>query len=82
MDWYRTNQIDVIQKYMNPPNCPQLRPFEQYGAIVKGKEKKKRYFCYRQQKNDNSLEKICSEGGSKSCAKSNGIHKNKKHEIS
>lgn len=40
MDWYRRNQVDVIQKYMNPPNCPQLRPIEQYWAIVKGKLKK------------------------------------------
>lgn len=27
--------IDFIQKSMNPPNCPQLRPIERYWAFVK-----------------------------------------------
>jgi transposase len=40
MNWYETNQVDVIPKDMNPPNCPQLRPIEQFWAIVKRKLKK------------------------------------------
>jgi hypothetical protein len=39
-DCYETNQVDVIPKAMNPPNCPQLRPIEQFWAIVKRKLKK------------------------------------------
>lgn len=37
MKWYEANQVDVISKIMNPPNCPELRPIEKYWAIVKNK---------------------------------------------
>ena len=33
--WYEENQVDVIPKVMNPPNCPQFRPIERYWAMVK-----------------------------------------------
>ena len=29
--WYEENQVDVIPKVMNPPNCPQFRPIERSG---------------------------------------------------
>lgn len=35
MAWYEDNQVAVITKDLNPPNCPQLRPIEKYWAIVK-----------------------------------------------
>jgi hypothetical protein len=38
--WYEDNNVDLIPKNMPPPNCPQLRPIEQYWAIVKRKLKK------------------------------------------
>lgn len=34
---YEANNVDVLPKRMNPPNCPELRPIERYWAIVKGK---------------------------------------------
>lgn len=37
MDWYQKNNIDVIPKTMNPPNCPEFRPIEKFWSIVKGK---------------------------------------------
>lgn len=40
MDWYEANQVDVIPKYMNPPNCPKIRPIEKFWSIVKGTLKK------------------------------------------
>lgn len=40
MDWFEANQVDVMPKSMNPPNCPKLRPIEEFWAIVKRKLKK------------------------------------------
>lgn len=37
MAWYEAENVSVIPKYMNPPNCPQLHPIELYWAIVKRK---------------------------------------------
>lgn len=39
--WYQQNQVDVIPKNMNPPNCPEFRPIEQYWAIMKRYLRKK-----------------------------------------
>ena len=33
--WYEVNQVDVVPKVLNPPNCPQFRPIERYWAMVK-----------------------------------------------
>jgi hypothetical protein len=33
--WYRDNNIDFIEKNINPPNCPKLRPIELYWVIIK-----------------------------------------------
>lgn len=35
MTWYRDNNINIVPKDMNPPNCPELRPIERFWAIVK-----------------------------------------------
>lgn len=35
MEWYRDNEVDILPKDINPPNCPQFRPIERYWAIVK-----------------------------------------------
>lgn len=35
MAWYEAKKVDVIPKDMNPPNCPKLRPIEEYWATVK-----------------------------------------------
>ena len=35
MEWYKQNQVAIVAKDINPPNCPQLRPIEKYWAIVK-----------------------------------------------
>lgn len=35
MAWFEANRVAVVQKNMNPPNCPELRPIEKYWAIVK-----------------------------------------------
>ena len=40
MEWYTRNNIDIIEKTINPPNCPDFRPFEKFWAIIKGKLKK------------------------------------------
>lgn len=35
LKWFKDNDIDFVEKEINPPNCPQLRPIERYWAIVK-----------------------------------------------
>lgn len=37
MEWYKKNNVNVVLKNMNPPNCPELRPIEMFWSIVKGK---------------------------------------------
>lgn len=37
LEWFRTHEVAIVDKQMNPPNCPQLRPIEIYWAIVKRK---------------------------------------------
>lgn len=39
INWYKDNKVDVIPKFMNPPNCPEFRPIERYWAIMKRKLK-------------------------------------------
>lgn len=40
LQWYSENGIKYVEKNINPPNCPQLRPIERYWAIVKRAFKK------------------------------------------
>lgn len=40
LEWYKKNKVDFVPKEMNPPNCPELRPIEQYWTIVKRSMKK------------------------------------------
>lgn len=40
LQWLSENNISFVEKDINPPNCPQLRPIERYWAIVKGIFKK------------------------------------------
>lgn len=35
LEWYKANKVDVVEKDMNPPNCPEVRPIERYWAIMK-----------------------------------------------
>jgi hypothetical protein len=35
LEWFNTNQVAVIPKDINPPNCPKLRPIEEYWSIIK-----------------------------------------------
>lgn len=35
MQWYKRMKVDVVDKGMNPPNCPELRPIEKFWANVK-----------------------------------------------
>lgn len=41
LDWYRENEVEFVEKVMNPPNCPQIRPIEKFWALMKGKLRKK-----------------------------------------
>lgn len=40
-EWYKDNDVAVVPKQCNPPNCPELRPIEEYWSIMKGILKKK-----------------------------------------
>lgn len=40
MKWYEENGVDVVTKDMNPPNCPEFRPIENFWGIVKKDLKK------------------------------------------
>lgn len=40
-DWYKQNGVAVVPKNCIPPNCPELRPIEEYWSIMKGILKKK-----------------------------------------
>lgn len=33
--WYEDNNVELVQREANPPNCPELRPIERYWALVK-----------------------------------------------
>lgn len=33
--WSKANKVDIIEKHMNPPNCPEVRPIERYWALMK-----------------------------------------------
>lgn len=35
LKWYAENNINFVQKYHNPPNCPELRPIEVFWAKMK-----------------------------------------------
>lgn len=37
LEWYAANNVNFVAKEINPPNCPEFRPIEQYWAIVKRK---------------------------------------------
>lgn len=36
VSWYEVNNVRYVNKLMNPPNCPFLRPIERYWAQIKG----------------------------------------------
>lgn len=40
IEWYRKNNIQFVEKHLNPPNCPQLRPIEKYWALMKSSLRK------------------------------------------
>lgn len=42
MEWYKTNNINIVPREANPPNCPELRPIERYWALIKRSLKKTR----------------------------------------
>lgn len=35
LDWTKAENINMVEKNMNPPNCPQLRGIERFWAIIK-----------------------------------------------
>lgn len=35
VEWYNTKNVSFVPKDMNPPNCPQLRPIEEFWALAK-----------------------------------------------
>ena len=35
LEWYKANGVHVVPKEVNPPNCPELRPIEQYWVLMK-----------------------------------------------
>lgn len=39
LQWYKDNNIKIVPKEANPPNCPELRPIKRYWALVKKKLK-------------------------------------------
>lgn len=41
LNWYKENNVNFVEKNMNPPNCPFLRPIERYWAQIKGELRKK-----------------------------------------
>lgn len=53
IEWYKQNNVDFIEKSVNPPNCPDFRPIEKFWAIIKRKLKK----CGRTIKTPSDLEK-------------------------
>ena len=40
MAWYEANEVEVVPKDMNPPNCQEFCPIEKYWADIKRKMKK------------------------------------------
>ena len=39
-EWMETKGIKYVEKDMNPPNCPEIRPIERFWAIMKAKLRK------------------------------------------
>lgn len=34
-EWYKSNDVLVVPRTANPPNCPHLRPIETYWSLIK-----------------------------------------------
>ena len=45
MEWYKKNNVKLVPKTENPPNCPELRVIKKYWAIIKRKMKKTKKLC-------------------------------------
>lgn len=46
LNWYLQNNVSVVTKDQNPPNCPEFRPIARYWAIVKRLLKKNEGTAY------------------------------------
>ncbi len=42
IDWYRSHNIDFVEKNENPPNYPQIRPIERFWSECKKAYKKRK----------------------------------------
>lgn len=40
VQWYKTNNVQFVEKTLNPPNCPEIRPIEKFWALIKAKLRK------------------------------------------
>lgn len=40
LEWFREKNILFIEKTVNPPNCPEIRPIEKFWALMKAKLRK------------------------------------------
>lgn len=40
VEWMSENGVSFVEKSMNPPNCPEIRPIEKFWAIMKAKLRK------------------------------------------
>ncbi|KAF2880901.1 hypothetical protein ILUMI_25277 [Ignelater luminosus] len=40
INWYNLNNINIVPKEVNPPNCPELRPIKKYWTRIKLKLRK------------------------------------------
>lgn len=61
VEWYSANSVDIVPKDMNPPNCPELRPIEQFWAITKQKLKKHGRSSNSKQNMEIKWNKVCAE---------------------
>lgn len=35
LEWFQRNEVVLVPREANPPNCPELRPIERYWALIK-----------------------------------------------
>lgn len=49
LEFFNQNNINVVPKDANPPNCPELRPIERFWALMKAKLKTKGGVCETEQ---------------------------------
>lgn len=71
LQWLSKNNVQFVEKDINPPNCPDLRPIERYWAIVKRHFRKEGTVSQNMQEFKKKLDSCHQESHKSNCAEFN-----------